>query len=107
MRQLRLFPLGTLMALTQTEHGGVVGKGRHKGPRPFAARRPLHVVMRSERARGRWSLLHPANRGTVEALMSRYAARYQVRVYQFANVGNHLHLLMRARDRHALQRFLR
>jgi hypothetical protein len=33
--------------------------------------------------------------------------RFDVRVYDFANVGSHLHLLVRARRREAFQGFLR
>ena len=63
--------------------------------------------MRSSRARGPWSLLRPANRAAVGDLLRRLAARNGVHVYQFANVGNHLHLLARCRERRALQAFLR
>ena len=35
------------------------------------------------------------------------ARRFGVRVYEFANVGSHLHLLVRARRREAFQGFLR
>jgi REP element-mobilizing transposase RayT len=35
------------------------------------------------------------------------ARRFGVRIYDFANVGTHLHLLIRARRREAFQAFLR
>jgi REP element-mobilizing transposase RayT len=35
------------------------------------------------------------------------ARRFDVQVYDFANVGSHLHLLVRARHRDAFQSFLR
>jgi REP element-mobilizing transposase RayT len=35
------------------------------------------------------------------------AQRFGIRVYDFANVGSHLHLLVRARKREAFQAFLR
>jgi len=35
------------------------------------------------------------------------AQRFAIRVYDFANVGSHLHLLVRARRREAFQAFLR
>jgi REP element-mobilizing transposase RayT len=105
--QLPLFPRGTLAALTRAEHGGDVGRGRHKGARPFSSRRPLHVVMRSDRAVGDWSMLCPVHRATIANLMRTLAPRYRVRVYQFANVGNHLHFVVGAKDRHGFQSFLR
>ena len=40
-------------------------------------------------------------------LMDRLASRYDVRIYQFANAGNHLHFLLRARSRIGMQSFLR
>lgn len=63
--------------------------------------------MRSSRARGQLSLLKPAHRTIVGELLRRLATRYDVHVYQFANAGNHLHLLARCRDRHSLRSFLR
>ena len=43
----------------------------------------------------------------VERLVQRTSARHGVRVYRFSNVGNHLHLLVRARTRQGFQNFLR
>jgi REP element-mobilizing transposase RayT len=39
--------------------------------------------------------------------MRRLAQKYAVRVYEFANAGTHVHLLVRAKCRLALQNFLR
>ena len=35
------------------------------------------------------------------------ARRFEIRIYDFANVGSHLHLVLRARSREAFQGFLR
>jgi REP element-mobilizing transposase RayT len=43
----------------------------------------------------------------VRDALRRYSRRYGIRVYEFANAGNHLHLLVRAKCRLALQNFLR
>ena len=43
----------------------------------------------------------------VQKILRRFALRYGIRVYEFANAGNHLHLLVRAKCRLALQNFLR
>jgi hypothetical protein len=52
-------------------------------------------------------MLRPANRSAVDRLAKRFAGRYHIRIYQFANVGNHLHMVVRAPDRLGLQGFLR
>ena len=67
----------------------------------------MHFVLRSSRARGPWSLRKPANRVAIDSLLARLSKRYGVRVYRAANAGNHLHVLLRCRDRRGLQSFLR
>jgi REP element-mobilizing transposase RayT len=103
--QLSLFSPRVRAELNRTEHGGVVGRGRRKLERPVSTRRPMHVVLQSDRARGAWSM-RKHERGVREALRA-CVSRSGVRVYEFANVGSHLHLLVRARRREAFQRFLR
>jgi len=97
---------GTLRTeLARTEHGGTVRRHLRKLERPVSTRRPMHVVLSSRRASGSWNLKkhESAVRGTLRAM----ARRFDVRVYDFANVGTHLHLLVRVRRRDAFQGFLR
>ncbi len=86
-------------------HGGDIRKGRRKLARPFDRKRPLHLVMRSTRARGNGSMLRHSS--GVKALVFGTARRYDMRIYQFANTGNHLHFLVRAKDKENFQNFLR
>src|SRR5260221_5772640 len=65
----------------------------------------MHVVLSSQRARGNWSLLRH-ERAVRDALRA-MARRFGVRVYDFANVGSHLHLLIRSDRRETFQAFLR
>jgi REP element-mobilizing transposase RayT len=103
--QLRLFAPRVHLELTRSEHGGTVRRGRRKLARPVSTRGPMHVVLSSERARGPWSMRRH-ERAVKEALRA-MARRHGVRVYEFANVGTHLHLLLRARRVDAFQAFLR
>jgi REP element-mobilizing transposase RayT len=103
--QLRLFDVTTRRELARTEHGGEVRRHQRKLERPVSTRRPMHVTLHSRRARGTWSLLRH-ERAIAQALRA-CARRTGVRVYDFANVGSHLHLLVRARRRDAFQAFLR
>jgi REP element-mobilizing transposase RayT len=91
----------------RTEHGGATRLGRRKLSRPIDTKRPIHLVLRSSRARGAWSLRGSNTERLVRQAMRRYARRYAIRVYGFANAGNHLHLLVRSKCRFALQDFLR
>lgn len=88
-------------------HGGEVGLGKRKTRRPFDPKQALHVVLRSSKAKGRHSLLHPAHCNNVRDLLERLKVRWDVTVYRYANVGNHLHLLLRAKSRKDWQGFIR
>jgi REP element-mobilizing transposase RayT len=89
------------------EYGGDKDRGKRKQARPFSSRRPLHVTLRSTRARGLWSLRRKANHAAVLEEFERAARRFGVKVYEMAVVGNHIHALVRARRREALANFLR
>jgi REP element-mobilizing transposase RayT len=90
-----------------TEHGGGTGKGKRKGARPIATRKPMHLVLRAGRAVGDWSFLRKKNREQIEQILELISKRYGVRVIRFQNVGNHLHLLIQGKSRILLQSFLR
>ena len=89
------------------EYGGSLRKGRRKTARPIATRTPIHLVLRSSRARGAWNMLRPRHARAVNFLVVTLAERYDVRVYSFANVGNHLHIIASVKRREALRNFMR
>jgi hypothetical protein len=89
------------------KHGGEVRQGKRKEARPFNPKLAVHLILKSSRARGTWSMLHPRHKGRVYWLIESKAEKHSVRVYQFANVGNHLHMLIRARSHASFKRFLR
>jgi hypothetical protein len=101
LRQLSLLPRVRL------EHGGERARGRRKVRRPFDPKRPVHLTLRSSRARGAWSMLRPRHRAQVLHQLQRMATKRDIRIYRFANVGNHLHLLVQAGSLAAFQAFLR
>lgn len=82
-------------------------KGKRKSFRPLDPKASIHLVLKSSRAKGEWSLLHRKNKNRVLDLMNKLAKENGVKVYQFANVGNHLHLLIQTRTRAGFQKFLR
>jgi REP element-mobilizing transposase RayT len=103
--QLRLFSGALRSELNRSDHGGSNARGRRKLARPVSTRRPIHLTLHSNRARGPWSLLR--HERAVRQTLRTCVERSGVRVYDFANVGSHLHLLLRARRRDAFQAFLR
>ena len=92
---------------TRTEHGGDLRTGVRKLARPLATRTPMHIVLRSSRAKGNSSMLSKAHFARVQAIVYKFAKTNNVHISQFANVGNHLHLLVQAKSRTGFQNFLR
>ncbi len=88
-------------------HGGEHTLGKRKERRPFDPKQALHVVLRSEKARGEHSMLHPRHCNHIRDLVDRLKGRWNIAVYRYANVGNHLHLLIRTKSRADWQGFIR
>jgi REP element-mobilizing transposase RayT len=101
VRQLSLLPP------TPLSHGGDLRQGKRKIARPVDPNRPIHIVLRATRARGEWSMLHRRNKARIFLLIHQKAERFDVKIYRFSNVGNHLHILALPGSRDGFQNFLR
>jgi REP element-mobilizing transposase RayT len=86
-------------------HGGDLSFGKRKTLRPIDPKQALHVILRSSKAKGQLSMLHPKHCNGIEKFVHKTAKRWGIRVYRFANVGNHLHLLIQVPTREAWKRF--
>jgi REP element-mobilizing transposase RayT len=67
----------------------------------------MHLVMRSSLATGELSFLRAKRARRIQELVYGLGKKHQVRVYRFANAGNHLHLLVMPKSREAFKSFLR
>ena len=61
--------------------------------RPRATKEAMHLVLRSDRARGPKSLLKYD--AVVRAVIAKVAKRHGVRVYRVVNAGNHMHITLK------------
>lgn len=84
--------------------GGQLLKGNARQARPIDTKLPLHLVLRSH---GRASLRSPQLFNKVSAMVERTSKKYGVRIYEWANVGNHIHLLIRVTKRPLWSAFIR
>jgi REP element-mobilizing transposase RayT len=96
----------------QRSFGGVLSpvsgkewKSNPKTARPVAVKQAMHVVLRSSLARDHRSLL--LHDRTIQRVLQRLAKRFHIRLYDIANSGNHLHLILRLPHREALSPFLK
>ncbi len=106
LRQL-LLPGISAGSRPRLEYGGDIGHGKRKQARPFSSHRPMHLVLRSSRARGSWSLRRKVNETAIAEEIEEAARRFGVKIYERATTETHLHLLVRARSRESLSNFLR
>jgi hypothetical protein len=97
----------TFGAGVEPRHGGTIKTGQRKTSRPLEPSLPLYLVLRSSRAKGSWSLKRPTTEARVKETLSTLATRHKIKIFEFVNGGDQLHLLMRARTRPGFQAFLR
>lgn len=110
-KQISLFEVSSDKNLkkrfSRTAHGGGLNKNKRKLERPVSTKRPMHLSLRAEQARGKWSFLNFKNRIHVERIVRQQARKFGVKIQDFANVGNHLHIKTKATTRLGFQSFLR
>ena len=87
--------------------GPLLKKSNAKTARPVSTKHVMHLVLRSSQARDAWSFSSSKNRKIIVGILKSRAKEAGVRLVDFANGGNHLHLLLRTRSREAFQRFVR
>lgn len=67
----------------------------------------LHIVMKSRFDLVTFSMLTRKHEKEIKQTLRRHAKKFQIRILDFANVGNHLHIQVRWKRRLQIQNFLR
>jgi len=83
--------------------GGSLLTSHPKTKRPLDSKLPTHLVLRAVRG----TMRNPKNYLKVNQIVKNACAKYGVRLYEYANVGNHLHLLIKLRNRGSWAGFIR
>jgi REP element-mobilizing transposase RayT len=90
---------------SRQEHGGSLAIGRRRKTRPLNIKQSHHITLKSIHAVGPRSLFR--HKKMILSLMKKYSFRFQVKVYEYAIQGNHIHLLIKAQSREGMQNFFR
>jgi len=90
----------------RTVHGGTETKGYRKLERPLSTKRPIHLVLKSHKATGKLSFLAHKNKTLVESIIREKAKKFGIKISEFANVGNHLHIKIKITSRRLFKAFL-
>ena len=83
--------------------GGSLLKGNPKTRRPLESKLPIHLILRA-RVGG---MRKPQAFVDVDRIIRKVAEKHGVTIYKYANVGNHLHLLIKIRNIPSWARFIR
>jgi hypothetical protein len=91
----------------RTQHGGMSARGHRKLERPLSTRKWIHLVLKSDKAKGNLSFLTPKNKILIQKVIRDKSRKFGVAIADQANVGNHLHLKIRIQSRESFQKFLK
>lgn len=84
--------------------GSLLNRGTNpKCARPLDTKLPQHLVLKAERS----TMRLPKYSSRVDDLVRTVARKWNIRVYEYANVGNHRHLLLKVSSRGAWRAFIR
>jgi REP element-mobilizing transposase RayT len=87
--------------------GDLLKSANARCARPISTREAMHIVLRSSQAKGKLSMLEKSRADRIDKLIKKHAKKFEVKIYQYANVGNHIHLLVLASHRDFFKYFLR
>lgn len=105
-KQQTLFESVTRKRYSRRSHGGECAPGR-KLERPLSTRNWIHLILKSDKARGKMSLKSAPHKIWIDQLLQAKARKFGISIADFANVGSHLHLKIRISSRTAFQKFLK
>lgn len=90
---------------SEIEFGGSLLKGKRKSQRPLSTKNPMHLVLKSSNAKGRYAF-NPTDQ-KLKTLIHQMARRFRVRVYSDAINWSHIHLVIRIYQRQDYVKFIR
>lgn len=103
--QLNLIPQKDLRAIKARSFGGESFKKRRKIARPLIEGKIHHVVLKSRKATGDLSFYK--HKKVVAHILRTKSREYFIELLDWVNMGNHLHLKVRFKNRQGFQNFLR
>ena len=98
-----------LLKKQKSAYGGSLYTTRaaRKEKRPLAVKNTMHLVLRSSKALGAWSLMKGRHEPEIRRIVKKFAERFGVRVLSLAVVGNHLHFQLKLSNRFLYTPFIR
>ncbi|MGE0632455.1 MAG: transposase [Pseudobdellovibrionaceae bacterium] len=87
------------------EFGGSLLLGKRKSKRPFSTKRPIHLTLKSEKARGIFSFVN--HRRSIEELILKVSKQYGIKIYDKAVNWDHIHFVFKLDSLKSYQDWIR
>ncbi len=87
--------------------GSLLKNSNAKTARPLSSKLPIHLVLRSGLKGSVFSMHHPRSFEKVNQCVRVTARKHGIKIYEYANVGNHMHLLIKLRSVPGWKPFIR
>lgn len=100
-----LIPQKDLRTIKALSLGGTSLKTRRKIARPLFPGKITHVVFKSSKAKGNLSFYK--NKHLVAKLLREKSRKFFIEIIDWVNMGNHLHLKVRFKDKKRMGQFLK
>lgn len=85
--------------------GSELLEGKRKSARPLCSQRPIHIVIRSQKARGKYSFAN--HRRRLDEQLQRCARKWGIKVYARVWVWDHLHAIIKIPNRTLYKNWIR
>ncbi len=87
--------------------GGLLTTERaHRTARPLSTKYPIHLVLRSSQAKEGKSFWKKENARFIQYILKKISKKWGVEILNCANVGNHLHLMIKLKNRFTYEKFI-
>lgn len=95
----------SLIKKEKTDFGGSLNQGKRKTRRPLSTKKPMHLILKSAKAKGRFALSPSDHR--MKMLVVKMAKRFGVKLYTCASNWSHMHLVILIPSRRQYNAFIR
>ncbi|MFN7823802.1 MAG: transposase, partial [Pseudobdellovibrionaceae bacterium] len=101
MKQMKLFSEKIMK-----EFGGNLSSvGKRKGARPLVFSKPMHLVLKTSKAKGKYAFSPTDHR--LKQLIQKMGYKFGVKIYSVAQNWSHIHVVIKLPNRLAYQKFIR
>jgi putative transposase len=87
--------------------GTLLKKAKNRHDRPVSSKHPMHLVLKSTQAKGRFGFGTSVNAKKIRSIIDDHCSRYGVKKIQYSNNFNHLHLMVKFPSRRIYLKFIR